>query len=423
MVLNCLRYCMCRQFQTYFLLVLICQSFLVYYLLSKVKENEGPSQMELLTADNFAREKELGYAGGKFPCQVTTKTAKSAIRRATTQQCKAELSRIACGIKAGELFPAKLPNYCARKNSKAGSHLGCFHDDDESRLLSSYGVKLQEMTVQKCIDVCVQSAFPYAGIRKGKECYCGTERPSTEHLLEGSYCNLPCEGQPQQTCGGKDAVQVFDTGVPVKGSAKLMQPVNNGTLQIAFILTLNGRGLRQVTRLLRNIYRPHHFYLIHIDARQDYLFRNLLHLELKFANIRLTRRRGSSIWGGVSLLDVLIQSMTQLLEMNVKWDFVLNLSESDFPLRSIEQLEAFLAANKGRNFLKSHGRQTRQFIHKQGLDRVFHECEKRMWRVGDRSLPTGIRFDGGSDWFVLTRQLANYIVHENNPLLQGKSLH
>jgi len=172
-------------------------------------------------------------------------------------------------------------------------------------------------------------------------------------------------------------------------------------------------------RLLRMIYRPHHFYLIHIDARQDYLFRNLLHLELKFANIRLSRKRESSIWGGASLLDVLIESMAQLLEMNTKWQFVLNLSESDFPLRSVDSLEAFLAGNKDRNFLKSHGRQTRQFIHKQGLDRVFHQCESRMWRVGDRALPQGIRFDGGSDWIAITRSLASYIVHQNNPLLQG----
>lgn len=167
------------------------------------------------------------------------------------------------------------------------------------------------------------------------------------------------------------------------------------------------------------IYRPHHIYLIHIDARQDYLFRSLLHLELEFTNIRLTRRRESSIWGGVSLLDVLIDSMSQLLDMGSKWQFVLNLSESDFPLRSIDSLEAFLAANKDRNFLKSHGRQTRQFIHKQGLDRVFHQCESRMWRVGDRTLPQGIRFDGGSDWIAITRSLAQYIVHQNNPLLQG----
>ena len=128
-----------------------------------------------------------------------------------------------------------------------------------------------------------------------------------------------------------------------------------------------------MTRLLRLIYRPHHVYLIHVDARQDYLFRSLLSLELKYSNIRLVRKRQSTIWGGASLLDVLLRALDDLLKMDNQWQFAFNLSESDFPLRSIDQLEAFLSANPGRNFLKSHGRQTRQFIQKQGLDRVFHE--------------------------------------------------
>lgn len=249
---NLLRYLMCRQFRTYFLLLLtavfICQSFLVYYILAKVKETEGPSQMESATAETLSKEKELGYAG-KFLCDVTTKTAMSAVRRATTQKCKQELSEIACGIKSKKIFPEKLPNYCTRKNSTPGSFLGCFHDDGESRLLSSYGVKLNAITIQKCINICVQSSYPYAGIRKGKECYCGSEKPLLIHLLDQSYCNIPCDGQPQLNCGGKDATQVFDTGVPSKVSLKLQQPFENATLPIAFILTLNGRSLRQVKSL------------------------------------------------------------------------------------------------------------------------------------------------------------------------------
>lgn len=172
---------------------------------------------------------------------------------------------------------------------------------------------------------------------------------------------------------------------------------------------------------MRIIYRPHHVYLIHVDARQDYLFRNLLALELKYPNIRLTRKRHASIWGGASLLDVILEALEQLLEMDSRWQFAFNLSESDFLLRSIEDLESLLAANPGRNFLKSHGRQTRQFIHKQGLDRVFHQCEGRMWRLGDRSLPAGIRIDGGSDWIGVTRQLAQYATGMSANGVKGES--
>nr|SVE79959.1 EOG090X01AN [Daphnia magna]SVE81156.1 EOG090X01AN [Daphnia magna] len=429
MTQNFLRCLMCRQFRTYFLLVIamafIFQSLLVFYLLAKVKDTEGPTEFGSSDSSRiqqaFVNEKEPSVLSNSA-CGILSKTALSAIKRATTKKCKEELSDIACRLKNNQLVPERLPNNCPRKDSVPGSSLGCFHDNNQSRLLSSYGVKLPGLTNQKCIDLCGQSAFLYAGTHNGKECYCGNKKPSLEHLLTKTYCSVPCDGQSSQTCGGVDATEIFDSGVPTRDSAKLQAPIVNGTAKIAFILTLNGRALRQVTRLLRVIYRPHHVYLIHVDARQDFLFRSLLQLELKYPNIRLSRKRQSSIWGGVSLLDVLLQSMEQLLEIDSQWQFVFNLSESDFPLRSIESLEALLAANPGRNFLKSHGRQTRQFIHKQGLDRVFHQCESRMWRVGDRNLPAGIRIDGGSDWVGLARSVVEFATapsYSNDPLLRG----
>ena len=55
----------------------------------------------------------------------------------------------------------------------------------------------------------------------------------------------------------------------------------------------------------------------------------------------------------------------------------------------------------------------------QGLDRTFLECEFRMWRLGGRSLPTGVQYDGGSDWVCLHRDFVRFVVDEANtdPLL------
>ena len=54
-----------------------------------------------------------------------------------------------------------------------------------------------------------------------------------------------------------------------------------------------------------------------------------------------------------------------------------------------DELEALLSENGGMNFLRSHGNNTKKFISKQGLEKVFVECEQRMWRVGERNLPQG----------------------------------
>ena len=47
-------------------------------------------------------------------------------------------------------------------------------------------------------------------------------------------------------------------------------------------------------------------------------------------------------------------------------------------------------------------------MRKQGLDKLFVECETHMWRVTERPLPTGVRIDGGSDWYVLHRRFVEY---------------
>lgn len=128
------------------------------------------------------------------------------------------------------------------------------------------------------------------------------------------------------------------------------------------------------------------------SQRQDYLFRELVSLERQLPNVRLTRKRFATIWGGASLLEMLRSCMWELLNIPTwNWDFVLNLSESDFPVKTVSQLTEFLSMNKNRNFVKSHGREVQRFIQKQGLDKTFVECETRMWRIGDRTLPYGIQ--------------------------------
>lgn len=41
---------------------------------------------------------------------------------------------------------------------------------------------------------------------------------------------------------------------------------NLSKARIVFMLTVNGRAVRQVNRLLKVLYRPYHFYYIHVDA-------------------------------------------------------------------------------------------------------------------------------------------------------------
>ena len=182
---------------------------------------------------------------------------------------------------------------------------------------------------------------------------------------------MNCSGASHLKCGGYLRIGIYHTGLnslfynnvsclyfKQYFSETKSLPLNNEVIlneppiKVAYILTVNGRSLRQVHRLIKVLYHRDHLFYIHVDAvsslwdsysssmnihillfqRQEYLFRELLPLESQYRNIKLSRERFSSIWGGASLLSVLLSSMKELLDY-ANWDFVINLSESDFPIK------------------------------------------------------------------------------------------
>ncbi len=68
--------------------------------------------------------------------------------------------------------------------------------------------------------------------------------------------------------------------------------------------------------------------------RSNYLHRQMLALTRQYPNVRVTSWRMSTIWGGASLLTMYLQSMKDLLAMrDWSWDFFINLSAADYPIR------------------------------------------------------------------------------------------
>ncbi|KAJ8251172.1 hypothetical protein GJAV_G00218090 [Gymnothorax javanicus] len=215
------------------------------------------------------------------------------------------------------------------------------------------------------------------------------------------YC--PLEGKPNVNIQwGQDSAETPPT-TPIR---------------IAFVLVVHGRAARQVQRLFKAIYHSSHFYYIHVDKRSDYLHRQMVVLASLYPNVRVTPWRMATIWGGASLLTMYLRSMADLL--NIKewsWDFFINLSAADYPVRTNKQLVSFLSQHRDMNFIKSHGRDNARFIRKQGLDRLFVECDTHMWRLGERQIPEGVAVDGGSDWFLLSRTFVDYVVNSQDDLV------
>jgi hypothetical protein len=114
-------------------------------------------------------------------------------------------------------------------------------------------------TVQQCIDMCL-SYFNYAAFNsKSQKCEC--LKKFDQNQFENN-CNSP----------DKDFYSIFDTGhlvykTKLKRYRKPNETQSNekNHVRIVFFLTVNGRSVRQLFRLVKSIYDESHFYYFHID--------------------------------------------------------------------------------------------------------------------------------------------------------------
>ena len=91
--------------------------------------------------------------------------------------------------------------------------LGCFKDDDD-RDLSGYSTGSQQNSVEWCAAVCKRHRYIYAGVQAGYNCYCGNS-VGRYGLSDPSICNIPCNANRRQKCGGHWRQDVYYLGAAV----------------------------------------------------------------------------------------------------------------------------------------------------------------------------------------------------------------
>lgn len=94
-----------------------------------------------------------------------------------------------------------------------GKYIGCFKDDENTRLLDGYKVDLEKTnSPSRCLNICFKLEYQYAGMQYGMECYCGNQRPSSKFDMPDTSCSIPCSGDKAQICGGHRIMSVYRTG-------------------------------------------------------------------------------------------------------------------------------------------------------------------------------------------------------------------
>eukprot|EP00967_Tisochrysis_lutea_P084726 scaffold118576_cov22-Tisochrysis_lutea.AAC.1 len=98
-------------------------------------------------------------------------------------------------------------NHLALRSTRfdAGVHfVGCFEEPScgpsSERALTLLGSSDTLMTPRYCIQLAAQADLAYAAVQYAKECFGGDS--IADYVTPSSYCDMPCTGDSQKTCGG-----------------------------------------------------------------------------------------------------------------------------------------------------------------------------------------------------------------------------
>ncbi|KAG7287013.1 hypothetical protein NEMBOFW57_006513 [Staphylotrichum longicolle] len=98
----------------------------------------------------------------------------------------------------------------------AYAYEGCY-TDGPGRVLSGKASYDDNMTLEMCAAAC--ASYPWFGVEYSKECYCGTELPSSSVKKPQSDCTMTCAGNHDQICGDGNRLSVYHNAAATGGSA------------------------------------------------------------------------------------------------------------------------------------------------------------------------------------------------------------
>ena len=134
-----------------------------------------------------------------------------------------------------------------------------------------------------------------------------------------------------------------------RGYFHVAPSIEEKTFPIAFNI-LFYTNIEQLERLLRSIYRPQNQYCIHVDAKcADDVISAVRKLTECFPNVFLASKLEVVVYASYTRLTADISCMKDHLEREYKWDYLINMAASEFPVMSNLQLVHMLKDLHGAN--------------------------------------------------------------------------
>lgn len=181
------------------------------------------------------------------------------------------------------------------------------------------------------------------------------------------------------------------------------------SMSVAYLILVH-RLPNQFKKLFKAIYESTNFYLIHIDKKANQeIGKDIRSFLEQYPNVHILNSE-NVIWGGYSMVQAELDGIKYLLSMDAKWDYFINLSGQDYPLKSQKIIKEFLSKNNGKSFIKIDNQEKKRPETMNRIENYFEELEDS---ISDKTHKRGFMKDVipyiGGQWMILTRDCCEFI--------------
>ncbi|KAL2523571.1 Core-2/I-branching beta-1 [Abeliophyllum distichum] len=197
-------------------------------------------------------------------------------------------------------------------------------------------------------------------------------------------------------------------------------PAGPSIPKFAYLISGSKGDLEKLWRTLQALYHPRNYYVVHLDLESPPEERLELASRVekdpifaKVGNVYMNTKANMITYRGPTMVSNTLHSCAILLKRHKDWDWFINLSASDYPLVTQDDLLfAFSSLKRELNFIEHTsnlaGRRAMPLIFDPGL---YQTNKSDIFVVRPRrNLPTAFKLYTGSAWMILSRAFVEYCI-------------
>ncbi|MDF2934013.1 MAG: glycosyl transferase [Chryseobacterium sp.] len=184
---------------------------------------------------------------------------------------------------------------------------------------------------------------------------------------------------------------------------------SSASVRIAYFIMIHHEP-EQFIRMFKKIYTRDQFYLIHIDRKANEEVTEMIQgFTIHYPNVYILESMNITS-GGFNMVQIELNAMEFLLNVSTEWEYFINLSGEDYPLKSQVIIRKFLTAQNGKNYLFYYDQ---KFYRPDTLKRIQNHFTELAFKISSFIYKRDFMKDVvpyiGGKWMILTRDTCSFL--------------